>query len=125
MTPAERHHELDRLRTLWTDAIHIVRAARPGTIDWAQGRVLERRAAAEYMRELLDPYQDADAAGTPASGQKRPIEVHVLPAGEALALAEELGREFEDVVAASDSSPRPDVSVHVVRTARHVAASGR
>jgi hypothetical protein len=80
--------------------------------------VLERHAAAEYMRELVNPYQDADATGTPAR-QKRPIAVHRVPAGETLEFLEELGREFAAAVAAADHGSHPDVSVRVARSGRH------
>ena len=117
MTPAERHHELDRLRTLWTDAIHLVRAARPGTTAWADGRLLERNAAAAYMNELVDPSEDTGPAG-PSGPPQRRIVVHPLPAGEALELAEELGRTFAAGVAANDDGSRPDVRVPVKRATR-------
>ena len=117
MTPAQRHHELERLRTVWTDAIHVVRAARPGTSEWAEGRVLERRAASAYMRGLVDPSQDADPVGAPTPPKRR-IVVHPLPAGQALGLAEELGRTFAAGVAANDDGSLRDVHVPVERATR-------
>ena len=117
MTPAERHHELDRLRTLWTDAIHLVRAASPGTAAWAEGRLLERHAAAAYLQELVDPSEDADPATAPAPSKRR-IVVHPLPAREALELTAELGQAFAACVAANDDGSRPNVRIPVARAAR-------
>jgi hypothetical protein len=75
MTAAERHAELTRLRALWAEAVYLAGAAKPGTSDWRMARFDERRAGAEYLRVLADPYQpgsQTDPVATPAEVESTP-----------------------------------------------------
>ena len=54
--PAAPRAELERLRDRWNEAVNAVRAARPGSPEWSEARVLERHIAAEYILELKEPH---------------------------------------------------------------------
>ena len=56
-TPAAHGAELERVRNRWNEAVNAGRAARPGSPEWTEARVLERHVAAEYIRELKEPHQ--------------------------------------------------------------------
>jgi hypothetical protein len=60
MSPDDgRYAELSRLRQRWTDAVDDVRLAAPRTGQWTEARLVERDAAAQYLRVLSEPYKSA------------------------------------------------------------------